>query len=216
MLKRIEKYLFPFGMISVFFYFLYNILGNLLWTDYNAITTYISALTSEAAPNAQIIRILSDISGTCMLVMLVALVVKAKCEHNLLIQIGYATLMMLQLISTLGYALFPMKGIKLDYSYMQNVVHSVISYNVVFFTFAAFTLMGIGYCMKKTTRSLGITVLVFAFLLGIFGALYIFILLLGYNILGLSQRLIIYTIMIVMGILSYYHTFKLKNISKTE
>lgn len=210
-MRKLERFLFPFGMIGVLFYFLYTILGNLLWAEYNPITTYISALTSDSAPNAPLIKMLSNINGICMMLMLIAIVLRALREYNSLVQMGYINLLILQIFSTVGYALFPMKGVKLDYNSLQNIVHSMISYTVVFFTFVSSVLIAIGYFKNESTRGLGKIFFAFSLLLVSFGAFYILVLILGYNILGLSQRLIIYTIMFMLGYLSFHYTFKEKS-----
>lgn len=62
-MKKIEKLLISLGMVGVIFYLLHTILGNILWTEYNPITTDISSLTANGAPNAPLLKAFGTIYG---------------------------------------------------------------------------------------------------------------------------------------------------------
>ena len=84
-------------MVGVLFYFAHTILGNILWKEYNPITTDISSLTADGAPNAQMLKILSFIYGICMVLMVIALIIKSFRQYHFMLKIGYIILIIMQL-----------------------------------------------------------------------------------------------------------------------
>lgn len=166
-MKALEKYLILLGMVGVMFYFLHTILGNILLTEYNPITTDISSLTADGAPHASLLKIFSLIYGICMILMVFALIRKAFRKYNRILRVGYVTLFTIQLFSTIGYSLFPLTGDKTQMNF-QNMMHIVV------------TVFGM---LNPISKGLQL------------------------NILGLTERMVIYTIQIFMFILSYYYTF---------
>ena len=76
-LTKLNKYLMPLGMIGVIFYFIHIIVGQILWSSYNPITTDISTLTANGSPNAGLLSIFTTIYGICMILFVIALFKKA-------------------------------------------------------------------------------------------------------------------------------------------
>ncbi len=205
-MKKIDNYLMPLGMVGVLFYFTHTILGNILWKEYNPITTDISSLTAEGAPNAQMLKILSFIYGICMVLMVIALIIKAFRQYRAMLRIGYIILIIMQLTSLFGYGLFPLTGDKSEMNF-QNTMHILVTVIVVFTTIASSFLISLGYLKQERMKSLGKLTLVMAVLITVFGMFNPISMSLKLNILGLTERLVIYSIQILMFILSYYYTF---------
>jgi hypothetical protein len=205
-MKKIEKYIMPLGMVGVLFYFTHTILGNILWKEYNPITTDISSLTADGAPNAHMLKILGFIYGICMVLMVTALIVKAFRQYHSMLRIGYVILLIMQLTSLFGYSLFPLTGDKTEMNF-QNMMHIIVTVIVVFTTIASSFLISFGYLKQEKMKRLGKLTLVMAILITIFGMFNPISMSLKLNILGLTERLVIYTIQILMFILSYYYTF---------
>ncbi len=61
-MNKFESLTMPLGMIGVIFYLLHTLLGQLLWPDYNPITTDISSLTAVGAPNRTLLLIFTTIN----------------------------------------------------------------------------------------------------------------------------------------------------------
>ncbi len=200
------KYIIPLGMIGVLFYFLHTILGNILWSEYNPITTDISSLTADGAPNAQLLKIFGLIYGICMILMSIALVIKAFIKYHQLLRIGYVVLLIMQLTSAFGYSLFPLSGDKTEMNF-QNTMHIIVTVIVVFTTIASTFFIALGYLKQENMKKLGKVTLVFAILITLFGMFNPISMAMQLNVLGLSERLVIYTIQIFMFILSYYYTY---------
>jgi hypothetical protein len=205
-MMKIEKCLIPLGMIGAIFYFIHTILGNILWADYNPITMDISSLTADGAPNAQLLRILSLIYSICMILMVLALVIKAFNKYHSLLKTGYLILLIMQLSSAFGYSLFPLTGDKTVMNF-QNMMHIIVTVVVVFTTIASSFLISLGYLKQENIKRLGKISLFFAILITLFGMFNPISMAMQLNVLGLSERLVIYTIQVFMFILSYYYTF---------
>lgn len=203
---KVNKKIMAFVMIGVLFYFSHTILGNILWTEYNPITTDISSLTADGAPNASLLRILTLIYGICMLLFVGALIKKSFKEYNKLLRVGYIILTIMQFTSLFGYSLFPLEGDKTEMTF-QNTMHIVVTVIVVFTTIASSFLIAFGYLKQNKMKSLGQFSLVIAILITIFGLFNPISMNLQLNILGLTERLVIYTIQIFIFSLSYYYTF---------
>ncbi len=205
-MKKFDKYIMPLGMVGVLFYFAHTILGNILWKEYNPITTDISSLTADGAPNAQMLKILSFIYGICMVLMVIALIIKSFRQYHIMLKIGYIILIIMQLTSLFGYSLFPLTGDKTEMNF-QNTMHIIVTVVVVFTTIASSFLIALGYLKQERMKNLGKLTLVMAVLITIFGMFNPISMNLKLNILGLTERLVIYSIQILMFILSYYYTF---------
>lgn len=205
-MTKFEKYLMPMGMVGVLFYFAHTILGNILWKEYNPITTDISSLTANGAPNADLLRIFGFIYGVCMVLMVLALIAKSFRQYHSLLRIGTVVLMVMQLTSLFGYSLFPLTGEKTVMNF-QNMMHIIVTVIVVFTTIASSFLIALGYLKQEKMTGLGKLGLGMAILITLFGMLNPISMGMGLNILGLTERLVIYSIQIFMFMLSYFYTF---------
>lgn len=200
------KYLYPLGMVGVVFYFTHTILGNILWKEYDPITTDISSLTADGAPNAQLLRIITLVYSICILLMVIALVVKAFRKYNNLLKAGFIVLLIMHLTSTIGYGLFPLTVDKTIMNF-QNMMHILVTVVVVLTTISSSFLIAWGYLKQEDTKKIGRIVMCFAILITLFGMFNPISMSMKLNILGLTERLVIYTIQLLFFKLSYYYTF---------
>ncbi|MEG2656874.1 MAG: DUF998 domain-containing protein [Clostridium sp.] len=205
-MEKINKYLMPLGMVGVLFYFTHTILGSILWKEYNPITTDISSLTADGAPNAHLLKIFGLIYGICMVLMVIGLIRKAFRKYNSMVRIGYVILMIMQLTSLFGYSLFPLTGDKTVMNF-QNMMHIIVTVVIVVTTITSSFFISFGYLKQEKTKRLGKLTLVMAILITVFGVFNPISMSLQLNILGLTERLVIYTIQTLMFMLSYYYTF---------
>jgi dolichyl-phosphate-mannose--protein O-mannosyl transferase len=166
----------------------------------------ISSLTAEGAPNAQLLRVLSLIYGICMILMVIGLVINAFKRYNGKLKTGCVILLIMQVTSAFGYNLFPLTGDKTEMNF-QNMMHIIVTVVVVFTTIASSFLIALGYRKQENTKKFGKIALVFAILITVFGMFNPISMGMQLNILGLSERLVIYTIQVFMLMLSFYHTF---------
>ncbi|MGL5085325.1 MAG: DUF998 domain-containing protein [Clostridium sp.] len=205
-MKKIEKILMPLGIVGVVCYMLHTIIGNLLWKEYNPITTDISSLTAVGAPNAAILRILTSMYGICTILFVAGLIIKSFRKYHLVTRIGYIMMMVMQIISMVGYSLFPLSGDKTVMNF-QNRMHIVVTVAVVFTTIAFGFILAIGYLKQEKMKNLGRFILIMSIVITLTGATNPIGMGMGLNILGLTERLVIYSLQFMMFTLSYYYTF---------
>ncbi|ADL52924.1 hypothetical protein Clocel_3238 [Clostridium cellulovorans 743B] len=196
----------PLGMVGVLFYFAHITIGQILWNEYNPITTDISSLTADGAPNADLLKVFTLIYGICMFLFVAALIEKAFISYSRLLRSGFIILMIMQITSMIGYGLFPLSGDKTEMNF-QNMMHIIVTVVVVFTTIAASFLIAFGYLKQEKTKELGKFALVMAILITVFGVSNPISMNLELNILGLTERFVIYTIQTFIFILSDYYTF---------
>lgn len=204
-MKKVDKFLMPLGMIGVLFYFAHTTIGRILWKEYNPITTDISSLTADAAPNSNLLRIFTLVYGICMILFVLGMIKKSFKQYHSLLKVGYIVLMIMQLTSTVGYNLYPLSIDKTEMNF-QNMMHIIVTVIVVFTTIVSSFLISIGYLKQEKIKCLGNFTLVLAILITIFGAFNPISMSLKLNVLGLTERLVVYSIQILMFGLSYYYT----------
>lgn len=202
-----KKIFFSLGMIGTLFYLVHTILGNILWKEYNPITTDISSLTAIGAPNANLLSIFSSIYGICILLFIIAMLFKSFKEYHILVRIGYLLLFIMGLTSFVGYNLFPLEGDKTVMTF-NNMMHIVVTVIVVFTSIGSGFFLAFGYMKQEKLLKLGKIILIFSILITCFGLLNPINMASGWNILGLTERLVIYTLHSLIFYLSFIYTSK--------
>ena len=202
-----EKFLMPFGMIATVFYLSHVFLGQILWKEYNPITTDISTLTAVGSPNADLLTIFTLIYGLCLIIFSIGMVIKFFKGNNNLIKIGFSFLLIMSIVSLIGFSLFPLSADRTAMNF-QNMMHIIFVGITVILTIIYQFLIAFGY-LKSKFKLLGNISLVVAILIVFFGFLSPLSLSLGLNIIGLTQRLVIFTIVIYIFFLSMIYTFDL-------
>jgi len=203
---KANKYLMPSGMVGVLFYFAHTIIGRHLWPEYDPITMDISSLTAVGAPNAESLKKLTFVYGICMLLFAFAMIKKSFSQYRSLLKTGSVIFMIMQLASVVGYGLFPLTGDKAEMNF-QNRMHIIVTAVVVITTIASAFLFAFGYLKQEKMKVLGKFTLLMAVLITLFGTLTPISMGLQLNILGLTERLTIYTLQLLIFVLSFYYTF---------
>ncbi len=166
---KFVKWLMPLGMISAVVYIIHVFLGQMLWKEYNPITTDISSLTAVGAPNAGLLRIFTTIYGVCFLLFATGMVIRAWREYHTLTKIGYTIFFMMAMTTVVGYNLFPLTGDKTVMNF-QNLMHIIVTVVVVFTTIFSVFFIAFGYLRQENFKSLGTICLIAAVLITVFGA----------------------------------------------
>ncbi|MBZ9571634.1 DUF998 domain-containing protein [Methanobrevibacter sp. TMH8] len=202
-----EKFLMPFGMIATIFYFFHVFLGQIIWEGYNPITTDISTLTAVGSPNVELLSIFTFFYGLFLIFFSIGMVVKFFRGNNNLIKIGCSLLLIMSVISFIGFAFFPLSVDKTAINF-QNMMHIIITGIVVVLTISYQFFIAFGF-LKDKFKALGLISLILAILTVLFGFLTPLSLSFGLNIIGLTERLVIFTILIYIFFLSMVYTFDL-------
>lgn len=200
---KLEKLFFSFGMIGALAFLLEDFLGTVLWKGYNPIASYNSQLTADGAPNIPLTRTLFFACQISLAIFVFSLLIKSFRIYGNALKIGYFSLLLIFLISIIGYGLFPMT---MDFIFsLKNYFHLLIT--IIIFTGTIFILflLAFGYFKQDHERKIGRITLVAAILFLLFNLLHLYAILNGLNILGLAERLILYTFQIYVFILSWYY-----------
>ncbi|MEQ8156980.1 MAG: DUF998 domain-containing protein [Clostridiaceae bacterium] len=205
-MKTFEKICMPLGMIGVAGYMLHTIIGNLLWTEYNPITTDISSLTAVGAPNAQLLGYFTTTYAVCTILFAAGMIMKSFRKYHSITRAGYIIMMIMQLTSLIGYSLFPLTGDKTVMNF-QNMMHIVVTAIVVFTTITSGFALALGYLKQEKMRSLGKFILIMSTIITFAGVTNPIGMSMHLNILGLTERSVIYSLQFMMFVLSFYYTF---------
>ena len=203
------KILMPFGMIGSLFYFIHVFLGQFLWKEYNPITTDISSLTAVGAPNAELLGILTFIYGIFVVIFMIGMVFKSIKDYSKLTLIAYSILLFMSIASLIGFNLFPLSADKTVMNF-QNMMHIISTVIVVLATIIGIFTLSFAYLKRENLKRLGLISLVCGVMIVIFGMLNPISIGLGLNILGLTERLVIFTLEIFIFFLSFIYTFDVK------
>ncbi|MGG5337488.1 hypothetical protein IGJ48_000152 [Enterococcus pernyi] len=212
---KVIDWLMPLGMVSVVAYFVHVFLGQYLWESYDPITTDISSLTAVGAPNANLLNMILLIYGIGFLLFVIGMVVKAFEKYHGMTRIGYLIFLVMASTTVVGYKLFPLTGDKADMNF-QNTMHIVVTIIVVFTTISSLFLIGFGYLKQEKLRTLGKICIATAILITFFGALNPIGMAQGWNILGLTERMVIFPLQAFVFFLSFIYTTNNKLIVKNE
>jgi hypothetical protein len=206
MMKKIEKLTPPLGMIGVIVYLVYAILGKALWPEYNPITTDISSLTAIGAPNREMLSVLIYIYGVLMILFITGLLIKSFRKYQWGLKVGYITMIIMQFISLFGFSLFPLSGEEIDLKF-QDIMHIIITVVVILATIIIGYILAFGYLKQEKKQGLGKFILVMAIIITIAGIANPVCMIMEFNILGLTERIVVYSLHLMIFVISAYYTF---------
>lgn len=209
-MNKFESLTMPLGMIGVIFYLLHTLLGQLLWPDYNPITTDISSLTAVGAPNRTLLLIFTTIYGVATIVFVIGMLVKSFRKYHSAVRTGGGIFLSMNLVSIFGYALFPLTGDKTQMTF-SNMMHIIVTVTVVFTTITAGFVLAVGYFKQEKMKRLGTFTIIMSVVITTAGVLNPIGMVNNLNIMGLTERAVIYSLQLMMFVFSAYYSF-----SKTE
>lgn len=209
-MENFESLTMPLGMIGVIFYLLHTLLGQLLWPDYNPVTTDISSLTAVGAPNRTLLLIFTTIYGVTTILFVIGMLIKSFRIYHSAVRTGWCVFLAMNLVSILGYALFPLTGDKTQMTF-SNMMHIIVTVIVVFTTITAGFVLAVGYLKQEKMKRLGTFTLIMSVVILAAGVLNPIGMVNNLNIMGLTERAVIYSLQLMMFVFSAYYSF-----SKTE
>lgn len=208
-MSKIERYTAPLGMAGAVFYFAHVFIGQLLWPEYNPITTDISSLTAIGAPNRGLLAFLTAVHGVTMLLFAGGMIIKSIRKYHAAVRVGWVILLVMNLVSMFGYSLFPLSGDKTQMTF-GNMMHIMVTVVVVFTTISAGFFLAVGYLKQEKMRALGVFTLIMAVVITVMGALNPIGMANHLNIMGLTERAVIFSLQGMMFVFSAYYTLSPK------
>ena len=198
--KKLINWLCLSGIVSVIFYLLHDIIGAMYYPNYNWLSQAVSDLTAKDAPSFIIANGYVTIYGifNCLCCALVCILMEN--EKNKVLKTGVYIFSIMNFISAIGYALFPLSSSGFDGS-LQSIIHVyIITTLVVIVSIVSLILIAIG-ALKAKHKTLG--------LLAILSLVLMFIGAVGSGIVpreyfGVIERFSTYSAVVFTGILGIY------------
>ncbi|MDP4120417.1 MAG: DUF998 domain-containing protein [Bacillota bacterium] len=202
---KLQKIFCSFGIISVIAFALQEIFGIVLYRGYNAIAYYESVLIAGDAPYYNILEPFIYAYRGCFLIFILTMCVISFRQCHLCVRIGYLLLLIMAVLSAAGLSAFPLT-IENFWS-TQNLIHVLITVAIFSDPIVAIFLLAIGYGKQGSQRWLGRFCFGFGILFVALNILHLVGILYAMSVLGLLQRLIIYSFQLFTFLLSWKYLF---------
>ncbi len=200
--RILGRWTLVFGLMSVVFYFLHDIIGARCYPGYEWTKQAVSDLTAVDAPSYVVAGGISTVYGICSCVCAAFLCVMVRNERKVF-KIGIYLFSLMLAVSAVGYSLFPLSSGGYDGS-TQSFMHVyVITALVVLLSIVSLILIAIG-SFKDKQKALGILAIA-AFACMFFGA--IGNALLPKEIFGVVERFSTYSAVVFTAVLGI-HAFR--------
>ena len=204
--KKLINYLSLSGVASIVFYLLHDIVGAMNYPGYNWTSQAVSDLTATDAPSFVIasgfVTVYKILSCLCCALLCVLI----GDERKKSLRLGVYLFAIMNFISAIGYALFPLSSAGYDGS-LQSFVHVyVLTALVVLLSIVSLVLIAVG-ALNSRNRSLGV--------LAIFALALMFVGAVGSGnvpkeIFGIFERFSTYSAVVFTGVLGMFG-FRKKN-----
>ena len=200
--KKLINWLALSGILSIIFYLLHDIVGTMNYPGYNPMSQAVSDLTATDSPSfiiasgfVTVYKILS-----CLCSAIVCILVKN--EKKQIFRIGIYLFSIMNFISSIGYALFPLSSSGFDGS-IQSIIHVyVITTLVVLLSIVSLIIIAVGSLKGENKHKLlGILAIIFLVLMfiGAVGSQNV-----SKEIFGIVERFSTYSAVLFTGILGVY------------
>ena len=198
--KKLIQWLCLSGIMSTFFYLLHDIIGAMYYPNYNWLSQAVSDLTAKDAPSFIIANGYITIYGVfnCLCCAVVSILMENK--KNKILKTGVYIFTIMNFISAVGYALFPLSSAGFDGT-VQSIIHVyIITTLVVLLSIISLILIAIGALKEKhnTLGALAILTLILMFI-GAVGSGIV-----PKDYFGVIERFSTYSAVIFTGILGIY------------
>ena len=214
--KNLINWLALSGILSIIFYLLHDIVGAMNYPGYNWMSQAVSDLTATDAPSFVIasgfVTVYKIFSCLCSAILCILV----KNEKKKTLRIGIYLFSIMNFISAIGYALFPLSSSGFDGS-MQSIIHVYVLTAVVVLLSIISLIIIAGGSLKgenkhKLLGILAIISLIFMFI-GTVGSQNV-----SKEIFGIFERFSTYSAVIFTGILGVYgfNIFKNRFIRKSK
>lgn len=186
-----RRWMLPLGIFAVASFTAFTVFGQLGWTGYSAVRDYLSALISRQAPHAGLNRTLFNLYTISFCVYSLAMTVYSFLHYRRCCRAGYGVLFFLAFFAVPGYGAVPIGADVIFWA--DDLLHLVFTIGNLTLIVAAMGLITYGYRVQEQAKALGRISLVATILFVAFNLWHIAAILTGQNILGLLQRLTLFS-----------------------
>ena len=191
------------GVFAATAYILHAILGGLLWVEYDAVQQTISELTEAGAPHLELLLTLLLIYGILGLIFSVSFWRLLYKKFNPWVDVGATLMMALFFLSFFGYLLFPLDDTTTRLNF-QNSMHIFVTGNIVLSSIFSLLLLGIGLWRYPSQKKLALFLVVVSGVIVITGGVIGYGIGNQFKILGVIDRINIFSFEFAIIVLSIY------------
>jgi hypothetical membrane protein len=205
--RRLINYLCLSGIISIVFYLLHDIVGSMNYPGYSFMSQAVSDLTATDSPSFVVASGFVTVYKIFNCLCCALLCILVKNENKKSFKLGVYLFSIMNFISAIGYALFPLSSAGYDGS-TQSFIHVyVLTTLVVLLSIISLVLISIG-SFKSNHKLLGLLAIISLLLMfvGAVGSANV-----SKEIFGIIERFSTYSAVIFTGILGLYGFNKLNN-----
>ena len=198
--KKLINWLCISGIISIIFYLLHDIIGAMNYSGYNWMSQAVSDLTSTDAPSFVIASGFVTVYKILNCLCCALLCILIKNENKKTLRLGVYLFSIMNFISAIGYALFPLSSAGYDGS-LQSFIHVyILTALVVILSIISLVLIAIG-SFKSKYKLLGISAIISLVLMfiGAVGSANV-----SKDIFGIVERFSTYSAVVFTGILGIF------------
>lgn len=190
------------GIISIVFYILHDIVGAMNYPGYNWLSQAVSDLTAKDAPSFVIAHGFVNVYSIFNCLCCALICILTEDEKNKLFKYGVYLFSIMNFISAIGYALFPLSSAGFDGSFGSIIHVYVITTIVVLLSIISLILIAIGSLKgiqkHKSLGYMAIVTLLFMFMGTILSGI------VPKTYFGVVERFSTYSAVIFTGILGLY------------
>lgn len=157
--RKLINWLCLSGIVAAIFYLLHDIIGIANYPSYDWASQAVSDLTATDAPSFTIASGLSHVHGitSCLCCALVCIL--AQKEKNKTLRLGIYFFSIMNLISAVGYSIFPLSSAGYDGSFQSFMHVYVVTIAVVLLSIVSLILIAVG-ALKSKKKALGILAII--------------------------------------------------------
>jgi len=198
--KKLINWLCLSGVISIIFYLLHDIIGAMNYPGYNWMSQAVSDLTSTDAPSFVVASGFVTVYKILNCLCCALLCILIKNENKKTLRLGVYLFSIMNFISAIGYALFPLSSAGYDGS-LQSFIHVyILTASVVILSIISLVLIAIG-SFKSKYKLLGVLAIISLTLMviGAVGSANV-----SKDIFGIVERFSTYSAVVFTGILGIF------------
>ena len=198
--KKLINYFCLSGIISIIFYILHDVIGTMNYPGYNWMSQAVSDLTATDAPSFVVASGFVTVYKILNCLCCALLCILMKNENKKSLRIGIYLFAIMNFISAIGYALFPLSSAGYDGS-VQSFIHVyVLTALVVILSIISLIVISVG-AFKSKYKILGILAIVALILMfiGAVGSANV-----SKEIFGVIERFSTYSAVVFTGVLRIF------------
>jgi len=197
-----KKLLYYGGIFGPIVFLLNDIIGSIITDNYSPIINAVSELTQAGSENAILLSSLFIIAALSLMFFGIGISTHYNFHHSKLLFFGGIFIMILGIFSALSGSIFPMDPFGGEASFAGNMHIILTGLNIVMVVLAI-PMIGIGLNREKQWKSFRLYSISTVFIMVIFGASTSLLLMNEIEMLGLFERITIYSYQLWIFVLAY-------------